>query len=74
MATSVAVTPDGRRAVLGMAGTAMISFDLAARLVPADSPIDELQRFSEVVSGQQIASGHPVRLTTDEWLQRWQAE
>ena len=71
MATSVGITPDGSRAVLGMNGTAMISLDLSARLTSDDRPLDELQRIGELASGQQINSGNLIRLTTDEWLTRW---
>jgi WD40 repeat protein len=74
MATSVDVTPDGNRAVLGMNGTAMISLDLEARLTPDDRPLEELQRISELASGQQIISGNLTRLTTNEWLKRWQSK
>lgn len=74
MATSVDVTPDGTRAVLGMNGTAVISLDLAARLTPDDRPLEELQRVSELTSGQQITSGNLTRLTTNEWLKRWHAQ
>jgi WD40 repeat protein len=73
MATSIDLTLDGGRAVLGMNGTAMISFDVAARISPDDRPIEELQRISELASGQQITGGNLIRLTTKEWLQRWQA-
>lgn len=80
LAMTLALTPDGRHAIVGgFSGTlALLHLDDlvadhgAAELSDAD--IDTLCVWAELVSRQQLhPGGGMVNLSADEWLARWRA-
>jgi eukaryotic-like serine/threonine-protein kinase len=69
----VAVTPDGRRAVVSGGLTALAVLSLSD-LAPANnnSDADALCLWAELLAGQQLhEGGGTVNLSAGEWLDRW---
>jgi WD40 repeat protein/serine/threonine protein kinase len=71
-ATSVETTLTGNRALLGGSGSSLMSINLSQRLTPRDLPLDQLCLLAEIVSGQHIHDGNLSRLSSSEWLTRWE--
>ena len=70
-AMSVAVTPDGKHAVVGGFHDALAVLDLA-ELAAADVDPRALCRRAELLAGQRLhEGGGMVNLSADEWLDRW---
>jgi hypothetical protein len=70
---SLAVTPDGRHAVVGGALNALAVLDLG-ELARADGDADALCLWAELLSGQRLHErGGTVNLSAAEWLDRWRA-
>ena len=70
---SIAVTPDGKHAVVGGALDALAVLDLGD-LAPAnnDTDTDALCLRAELLAGQSLHDGGGVvNLSADEWLDRW---
>jgi eukaryotic-like serine/threonine-protein kinase len=68
------VTPDGRHAVVGGFGDAMLVLDLSALAAAPDADLDFLCLRAELLSGQRFhEGGGTVNLSADEWLERWRA-
>ena len=77
-ALRVAVTPDGRRALVTYwgSGTTIGNFrlavvDLEALLAPSRLPTNDLRLLAELTTGRRIELGDLSGLTVDQWLQRW---
>jgi WD40 repeat protein len=71
---SVALTPDGRRIACSGLGNVLSVFHLDDWLAPRTLSPDDLCSWGEIASGQRIqGDGGVTNLTTEEWLQRWQA-
>jgi WD40 repeat protein len=71
---SLAVTPDGKRVAVGGFMKELAVFHLDDWLAPSPLEPDDLCVWGEIVSGQRIEEGGGVtNLTTEEWLERWQA-
>ena len=70
---SLAVTPDGKHAVVGGFQDALAVLDLG-ELAPADVDPDALCLRAELLAGQRLhEGGGTVNLSADEWLDRWRA-
>ena len=68
---SLAVTPDGKYAVVGEALGALNVLDLAG-LATTEADPDALCLWAELAAGQRLhEGGGPVNLSADEWLDRW---
>src|SRR5205814_2162547 len=70
---SVAVTPDGKHAVVGGDQAALAVLDLG-ELARADADPDALALRAELLAGQRLhEGGGTVNLSAAEWLDRWRA-
>jgi hypothetical protein len=72
---SIAVTPDGRYAVLGGSQHDLVVLDLSG-LAPHgdDADTDGLGLWAERLAGQRLhKGGGTVKLSAAEWLDRWRA-
>jgi WD40 repeat protein len=70
---SLAVTPDGKYAVVGGSLSALAVLDLA-ELARIDVDPDTLCLQAELLAGQRVhEGGGTVNLSADEWLDRWRA-
>ncbi len=78
---SMALTPDGRRALVCFSEAAVAEsneprFDLAvvdleSILSPTTTPTADLALLAELTTGRQIELGDLSGLTTSQWLERW---
>ncbi len=67
----MAITPNGRRALVCLWGAKLALVDLAELLsTPAGSTAD-LELLAELATAQHIDLGDLSGLTTDQWLERW---
>jgi hypothetical protein len=70
---SLAVTPDGKHAVVGGFQDALAVLDLGER-ARADADPDALCLWTELLAGQRLhEGGGTVNLSAAEWLDRWRA-
>src|SRR5262249_53287786 len=68
---SLAVTPDGKHAVVGGEQGALAMLDLG-ELTRADGDPDALCRWAELMAGRRLhKGGGTVNLSAAEWLDRW---
>ena len=68
---SIAVTPDGKHAVVGGVQAALAVLDLG-ELAATDADPDALCLRAELLAGQRLhEGGGTVNLSADEWLDRW---
>jgi len=68
------VTPDGKFAVASGLTKALDGLYLGDVLTPNSLPVADLLLLAEIVSAQRLHEGSGVvKLTPEEWLQRWQA-
>ena len=71
---SVAVTPDGKHAVVGGFMDALAVLDLGDLARTDDVDPDALCLRAELLAGQRLhEGGGTVNLSADEWLDRWRA-
>jgi hypothetical protein len=70
---SLAVTPDGKHAVVGGFGTELTVLDLG-ELARAEADPDALCLWAELLASQRLHErGGTVNLSAVEWLDRWRA-
>jgi WD40 repeat protein len=74
----LAVTPDGRRALVSYWGSSTTTgnfrlavVDLEALLTPSRLPTNDLQLLAELIMARRIELGDLSGLTVDQWLERW---
>lgn len=68
---TVAITPDGRRALVNFSPRDLAVVDLEALLSPSAAPVADLALLAELATAQSIEAGDLNGLTTDQWQQRW---
>jgi WD40 repeat protein/serine/threonine protein kinase len=68
-----AVTPDGGHALAAGFGDTLFAFHLGDLAPRPDVSADALCLLAEMLSGQRVHDSGAVKLTADEWLQRWHA-
>jgi eukaryotic-like serine/threonine-protein kinase len=78
---TLAITPDGRRALVSYSGAAvgesttsrmdLAVVDLEALLSPSSTPTADLALLAELATAQRIELGDLSGLTTDQWYERW---
>jgi serine/threonine protein kinase/WD40 repeat protein len=72
---SLALTPNGRRALVGFfstrTGDDLAVVDLQTLLSPGSTPTADLALLAELATAQRIELGDLSGLTTDQWLRRW---
>src|SRR5262249_53732535 len=72
---TLAVTPDGRRALVGLAGqfpaVGLAVVDLEAILSPCRTPAADLALLAELATARHIELGDLSGLTTEQLLARW---
>jgi serine/threonine protein kinase/WD40 repeat protein len=70
-----AITPDGRRALVGLwstsTGNDLAVVDLEAVLSPCSTPTADLALLAELATARRIELGDLSGLTTEQWLERW---
>ena len=70
-AFNIAITPDGRRAVVGTNDPSLLSLDLSDLDADDGLSVDDLAYPAEVASGLHVDAGNLSNLTTEEWVERW---
>jgi serine/threonine protein kinase/WD40 repeat protein/tetratricopeptide (TPR) repeat protein len=69
--SQLAITPDGRRALVGFWPLDLAVVDLEALLSPSTTPPTDLGLLAELATAQRIELGDLSSMTTDQWLERW---
>jgi len=69
----VAITPDGKRGLVGHSGTTLGIVNLEALLSPSPSPppAADLARWAELASAEHIELGDLSKLDRQQWQARW---
>jgi WD40 repeat protein len=68
---TLALTPDGRRAFLGLNYNELVVIDLEACLSPASIPVADWALLAELATAQHIEAGDLSGLTKEQWQERW---
>jgi WD40 repeat protein len=68
---TLAVTPDGRRALVCFKPADVAVLDLEALLSPGPTPPADLALLAELTTAQRIEVGDLSGLTTEQWQERW---
>jgi hypothetical protein len=68
---TLAITPDGRRALVGVPQSELAVVDLEALLAPAPMPAADLACRAELATAQRIEDSDLSGLTRDQWQERW---
>ena len=74
---TLAITPDGRRALVSFSGSTesngmdLAVVDLEALLSPSTTPTADLALLAELATARRIELGDLSGLTTDQWQERW---
>jgi len=68
---SLAITPDGRRALVQFGFLELAVVDLDATLSPSTTPTADLPLVAELATAQRIDVGDLSGLTPDQWLEGW---
>ena len=69
---TVAITPDGRRALVGSWPRNLSVVDLDQLLSPVITSTSDLELLAELATAQRIDLGDLSGLTTDQWRERWE--
>jgi serine/threonine protein kinase/WD40 repeat protein/tetratricopeptide (TPR) repeat protein len=69
---TLAITPDGRRALVSFGAIDLAVVDLDAMLSPCDIPTADLALLAELATAQRIEVGDLSGMTTGQWQERWQ--
>jgi serine/threonine protein kinase/WD40 repeat protein len=67
----LAITPDGRRSLIGLWPMDLSVVDLEPILSPCTAPTADLALLAELATSQRIELGDLSGLTTDQWQERW---
>src|SRR5262249_43284127 len=70
-AHTLAISPDGDRALTAVGLPALAWIDLSPLSASDNQDLDDLCALAEMAAGQRIQDGDLVGLTSDEWLARW---
>jgi WD40 repeat protein/tetratricopeptide (TPR) repeat protein len=68
---TLALTPDGRRVLVGFRPGDLAVVDLEALLSPPTTPAKNLALWAELATAQRIEVGDLSGLTKEQWLGRW---